>query len=65
MPMRFATAQGAVIDVYQATTQMTDESSQSYPTFVEVLLDNAVGPKGYYGALTANIHTDFNGGPAV
>ena len=31
MPMRFAQADGTMIDVYQAATQMTDESSQSYP----------------------------------
>ena len=31
MPMRFAKADGTMIDVYQATTQMTDESGQTYP----------------------------------
>ena len=29
MPMRFAKADGTMIDVYQATTQMTDESGQT------------------------------------
>ncbi len=61
MPMRFADTDGQMIDVFQATTQMTNESGQKYPFTVEVLLDNAVGPKGYYGAFVANIHTD--GGP--
>ena len=37
---------------------MTDESDQSYPTTIDTLLDNALGPLGYYGAFTANIHTD-------
>ena len=57
-PQRFATAGGDTIDVYQATTQMTDESDQTYPKTINTLLDNALGPLGYYGAFTANIHTD-------
>ena len=59
MPMRFAKADGTRIDVYQATTQMTDESGQSYPYNIDTLLSNAVGPLGYYGVFTANMHTDF------
>src|SRR6185295_9051616 len=31
MPMRFADLDGTMIDVFQAATQMTDESGQSYP----------------------------------
>ena len=58
MPMRFATATGDVIDVYQAATEMTDESSQSYPYMVDYLLDRALGPEGYYGAFVVNAHTD-------
>ncbi|WP_309238603.1 DUF4082 domain-containing protein [Actinoplanes aureus] len=58
MPMRFSTKTGGLIDVYQATTQMTDESHQSYPFTVDTLLDRALGPEGYYGAFTANVHTD-------
>ena len=57
MPMRFATATGDVIDVYQAATEMTDESGQSYPYTVDSLLDRALGPEGYYGAFVANAHT--------
>ncbi|HEX7860398.1 MAG TPA: DUF4082 domain-containing protein [Verrucomicrobiae bacterium] len=60
MAMRFASAQGGVIDVYQAATQMTDESGQSYPFTSDVLLDRALGPEGYYGAFVANMHTDVN-----
>ena len=37
---------------------MTDESGQSYPATPNTLLDNALGAKGYYGAFTANLHTD-------
>jgi methionine-rich copper-binding protein CopC len=58
MPMRFATMSGAMLDVYQAATQMTDESGQSYPFTPNTLLDRALGPLGYYGAFTANLHTD-------
>jgi hypothetical protein len=58
MPMRFADLDGTMIDVYQATTQMTDESGQTYPFTVDTLLDRALGPQGYYGVFTANMHTD-------
>ncbi|WP_406203916.1 Ig-like domain-containing protein [Kitasatospora sp. NBC_01560] len=57
--MRFADTDGSVIDEYQATTQLTDESGQSYPGTISTLLDAAYGAQGYYAALTANIHTDF------
>jgi methionine-rich copper-binding protein CopC len=56
--MRFADEDGSLIDVYQATTQMTDESGTAYPATVNALLDKALGPEGYYAALVANIHTD-------
>ena len=58
MPMRFSAKNGGLIDVYQAATQMTDESDQSYPLTPNRLLDNATGPLGYYGAFVANEHTD-------
>jgi hypothetical protein len=58
MPMRYAMLDGSMIDVYQATSQMTDESNQVYPFTVNTLLDNALGATGYYGAFTANMHTD-------
>jgi hypothetical protein len=58
MPMRFARADGSMIDVYQAATQMTDESGQTYPFTIDTLLDRALGPLGYFGAFTANMHTD-------
>ena len=56
--MRFAQQDGTVIDEYQATTQMTDESGLDYPSTVTTLLDNALGAPGYYAALGANMHTD-------
>ena len=62
MPMRFAKSDGTLIDVYQAATQMTDESGQTYPYTINTLLDNALGTTEYYGAFTANMHTDEWGG---
>ncbi|WP_189131790.1 Ig-like domain-containing protein [Wenjunlia tyrosinilytica] len=56
--MRFAEQDGQVIDTYQATTQLTDESGQSYPYTIDTLLDAAYGAQGYYAALGANMHTD-------
>jgi hypothetical protein len=58
MPMRFADLDGTTIDVYQAATQMTDESDQDLALHIDTLLNNAMGSKGYYGVFTANMHTD-------
>ena len=58
MPMRFTDVDGTIIDVYQAVTQMTDESGQTYPFTIDALLDRALGAEGYYGVFTANMHTD-------
>jgi WD40 repeat protein len=60
MGMRFADVDGTPIDVYQAATQMTDESAQTFPATIETLLDRAIGPTGYYGAFVVNAHTDEN-----
>lgn len=57
-PMRFADTDGSLIDTYQAATQLTDESNQPYPYTADTLLDNATGSLGYYGVITANMHTD-------
>jgi hypothetical protein len=56
--MRFADTDGSLIDVYQANTEVTDESGQAEPSTINALLDNAVGSNGYYGAFVMNIHTD-------
>jgi ABC-type sugar transport system substrate-binding protein len=58
MPMRFAGVDGFPLDVYQAATQITDESGMDIPLHVASLLNNALGSPGYYGAFTANMHTD-------
>ncbi len=57
-PMRFTDRNGSMIDVYQATTQLTDESGQNIPVEFPELLDKALGTEGYYGVFTANMHTD-------
>jgi hypothetical protein len=58
-PMRFADLDGTPIDVFQQNTNLTDESGQDYETTMDTLLDNALGPQGFYGAFGTNIHTDF------
>ena len=60
MPMRFADTDGTMIDVYQAVSQMTDESGQSYPFTVDALLDRALGSDGFYGTFVVNAHTDVD-----
>ncbi len=56
--MRFADTDGTIFNVFQATTQMTDESGQSYPYTIDTLADRALGSEGYYGVFTANMHSD-------
>jgi len=65
MPMRFTDLDGTIIDVFQATTQMTDESGQTYPSTIDSLLDKAMGAEGYYGVFTANMHTDSLDSPGA
>ena len=52
------------IDIYQENTNITDEADPAYPATINALLDNALGPLGYYGAFGINIHTDYPGAPA-
>jgi hypothetical protein len=65
MPMRFADTDGSLIDVYNAPSQMTDESGQTYPFTSDALLSAAVGPQGYYGVYTVNAHTDSADNPVA
>lgn len=61
MPMRFAATDGSMYDVFQATTQLPDETFTTASTMgaaISTLLDGAIGPNGYYGAFTANVHND-------
>jgi hypothetical protein len=58
MPMRYAKLDGTLVDCFQAATQMTDESGQSYPMTPDSLLERALDVRGYYGAFCTNIHLD-------
>ena len=58
--MRFADSDGTPINVWQAVTQMNDESNQTEPSYATSLFDNAVGANGYYGAFMALFHTDHS-----
>jgi hypothetical protein len=57
-PMRFASASGTPIDVFQQNTNINDEVTTAYVSHISTLLDNALGAKGYYGAFGMNMHTD-------
>jgi fibronectin type 3 domain-containing protein len=57
-PMRFADTDGTAIDVYQANTNITDETTTAYQTAIDALLNNALGVQGYYGAFGTNMHND-------
>jgi hypothetical protein len=62
MPMRFAAADGSLIDVYQAATYSADDATNDpddvVPAQMKTLIDNALGAKGYYGAFSVIVHND-------
>ncbi len=64
LPMRFAKSDGTLVNCFQLTTQMTDESGQSYPLTADSLLARALDSRGYYGAFGANMHFDQNQHPS-
>ena len=64
-PQRFADLDGSLIDVYQATTQLTDESGQDLDVHIRDLIEGALGGNGYYGVFTANMHTDSSSHPGA
>jgi hypothetical protein len=57
-PMRLAKLDGTQLDIYQQNTNITDESGQDIAATAATLLDNALGPQGYYAAIGANMHAD-------
>jgi Domain of unknown function (DUF4082)/Bacterial Ig-like domain/Cohesin domain len=63
IPMRFADLDGSLIDCYQVTTQMPDESGETFPSFIDSLLTRALDTRGYYGVFCANMHTDNASSP--
>lgn len=58
MNMRFADADGSMIDVFQLTTHLVNESGMDYPAAIGRQLDLALGPEGYYGVM--GTHYDFS-----
>ncbi len=60
LPMRFADLDGSMIDVYQVTSHLVNESEMSFPSAIEAQLDRALGSEGYYGAF--GTHYDFSDG---
>ncbi|MFK0733243.1 MAG: DUF4082 domain-containing protein [Gloeotrichia echinulata GP01] len=51
--------------MFGATTQLTDESGQSYPDNIDTLLNRAIGTEGYYGVFNVNAHTDVPTSPVA
>lgn len=58
MNMRFADTDGSLIDAYQLPSHLVNESGQTFPQNINVQLDRALGPEGYYGAL--GTHYDYS-----
>ena len=56
LPLRFSDENGRILDIFQATTQLPDETwgQNIYNTF-KTLIDRSID-QGYYGFLTANFH---------
>ena len=59
MPMRFADLDGTLIDVYQAATQMTDESGQTLPVHDQ----HAARPRARARGLLRRLHREHAHGP--
>jgi hypothetical protein len=56
LPLRFSDEKGNVLDIFQATTQLPDETwFNSISTQFKTLIDRSVD-QGYYGFITANFH---------
>ncbi len=59
-PQRFGDLDGTMIDVYQSMTQVSDEmdTTLSTTTQIHTLLENALGPKDYWGVFNVILHSD-------
>ena len=56
--MRFADTDGSMIDSYQLTSHLVNESGQTWPQNINLMLERALGPEGYYGIL--GTHYDYS-----
>ncbi|MGD0510198.1 MAG: Ig-like domain-containing protein, partial [Terriglobales bacterium] len=63
LPMRYADQYGNTMDIYQAVTQFPDETTWTFPTDINTVLNNALGAPGFYAVITPNDHTDFADSP--
>ncbi len=59
LPMRFVDSDGAYIDVYQVPSELVNENGTAWPAGIATMLDRAIGPEGYYGAI--GTHYDYRG----
>lgn len=57
-PMKFADADGTVLDIYQATTHLVNENGVDHVGSVHFLIDKATGPEGFFGAF--GTHYDYS-----
>ncbi len=56
LPMRFSDENGAILDIFQSTTQLPDETwGQNIHNTFKTLIDRSID-QGYYGFLNANFH---------
>ena len=60
MLMRFANTNGAMVDNYQAPTQIYDNTGQALPNWPNPIFDRGMGGEGYYGFVSALIHSDYS-----
>jgi hypothetical protein len=56
LPLRFSDENGNILDIFQVTTQLPDETwFNSISTQFKTLIDRSID-QGYYGFITANFH---------
>lgn len=58
MVMRFADTDNSMIDVYQLPSHLVNESGQTWPQNIDLMLERALGSEGYYGIL--GTHYDYS-----
>lgn len=58
LTMRFADTDGSMIDTYQLPSHLVNESGQTWPQNIDLMLDRALGPEGYYAIL--GTHYDYS-----
>ena len=59
MLMRYADANGAMYDIYQAPTQIWDGTGENLPSWPNPIFDRGVGAQGFYGFVSVLVHSDY------